>query len=269
MLRSIFTKPRVGSSESRKLMSQPYLKILTLVLVLATAIAANPQASQIVRTVAPEEAEREFRHDHEIGDLYRRAVASRFVVVGKVVKREPVADRAWKRPVMDESFAGFLYSIAIEKTVCRQADLSWHTNVADVPPPADADPVVYLLAPVKPPVPGRETLELGQRYLLFLVLPDQKQQKEWTDSLYLDPQKVYLRGEEMARGVVLLPPPDPDHPGVKPPEVLDKVTQLCQAMHPASVPEKLEALYKLAASGDPILSHEAREAMQGLQRPPE
>ncbi len=68
---------------------------------------------------------------------------------------------------------------------------------------------------------------------------------------------------------MLLPPQDPDHPEVKAPEVLNKVTQLCQAMRPASVAEKLEELYKLAASGDPILSREANEAMQGLQRPPE
>jgi hypothetical protein len=250
-------------------MNPQYLKILTLVLALATAIAMKPQASQIVRTVSAEESDRQYRHDQEIGDLYRRAAASRFVVVGKVVKRDPVTDRAWKRPTMDESFGGFLYSIAVEKTVCRQADLIWHANVADAPPPADAAPEIYLLAPVKPPLPGRETLELGQRYLLFLVLPDQKQQKEWTDSLYLDPQKVYLRGEEQARGVVLLPPQDPDDPEVKTPEVLDKVTQLCQAMRPASAAEKLEALYKLKTSGDPILSHEASEAMQALQLPPE
>jgi hypothetical protein len=250
-------------------MSRLYLRVLTLVLTLATAIAMNPQASQIVRTVSGEEADRQYRRDQEIGDLYRRAAASRFVVVGKVVKVDPVADRAWKRPVMDESFAGFLYSIAVEKTVCRQADFSTHANVADAPPPVEAAPVVYLLSPDKPLGSRTERLQLGQRYLLFLVLPDQQQQKNWTDSLYLDPQKVYLRGEEQARGVVLLPPLDSNNPAAKPPEVLDKVTQLCQAMSPASVPEKLEALYKLEASGDPILSHEAKEAMQALQRPPE
>lgn len=250
-------------------MSQRYLRMSALLLVLATAIAMKPQNSRIVRTVAPEEAEREFRHDQEIGELYRRAATSHFVLVGKVVKRETVADRAWKRPTMDENFGGFLYSIAVEKTVCRQADLIWRANVADAPAPVNAAPEVYLLSPNKPVVAGTETLELGQRYLLFLVLPDQKQQKEWTDSLYLDPQKSYLRGEEMARGVVLLPAPDPNHPEAKPPEVLGKVTQLCQAMRPAAAGEKLEELYKLAISDDPILSHEAREAMDGLQRPQE
>jgi hypothetical protein len=182
-------------------MSRLYLRTVTLVLTLATAIAMNPQASQVVRTISGEEADRQYRRDQEIGDLYCRAAASRFVVVGKVVKVDLVADRAWKRPVMDESFAGFLYSIAVEKTVCRQADFSAYPNVVDAPPPAEADPVVYLLSPVKPLIPGKESLELGQRYLLFLVLPDQQQQKEWTDSLYLDPLKVYLRGEEQARGL--------------------------------------------------------------------
>lgn len=141
-------------------MNQRCLRMPTLLLVLVTSIAMKPQDSRIVRTVAPEEAERDFRHD-------------------------------------------------------------------------------------------------------------QQQQKKWTESFYLDPMKVYLRAEEKARGVVLLPPQDPDHPEAKPPEVLDKVTQLCQAMRPATVAEKLEELYKLAISDDPILSHEAREAMQGLQRPPE
>ncbi len=242
-----------------------YLRMPILVLVLATAIAMKPQAGQVVRTVSGDKADREYRRNQEIGDLYRRAAASRFVVVGKVVKVDLVADRSWKRPAMDENFAGFLYSIAIEKTVCRQADFSAHANVVGAPPPVEAGRVVYLLSPVKPPVAGTERLELGQRYLLFLVLPDRQQQKKWIDSLYLDPMKVYLRAEEQARGVVLLPPRDPDHPEAQQLEVLDKVTRLCQAMRPASVSEKLEALYKLAASGDPILSHEAREAMRGLQ----
>jgi len=228
----------------------------------------RPQAGQVVRTVSGEEADREYRRNQEIGDLYRRAAASRFVVVGTVVKLDPVADRSWKRPTIDEGFGGYLYSIAIEKTVCRQADFSAPASVVDAPPPAEADPVVYLLSPVQL-VPGRESLELGQRYLLFLVLPDQEQQKNWTDSLYLDPLKVYLRGEEQARGVVLLPPQDSNYPAAKQPEVLDKVTQLCKAVRPASLTEKLEALQKLAASGDPILSREANQGMQALQRPHE
>jgi hypothetical protein len=250
-------------------MSRTYLRISTLFLLLATAIAMEPQGGQVVRTVSGEEADREYRRSQEIGDLYRRAAASRFVVVGKVVRLDLVADRSWKRPTMDENFGGYLFSIAIEKTVCRQGDLSAHTNMADAPPPAEADSMVYLLSPIDPPVAGVEKLELGQRYLLFLVLPDRQQQKKWIDTLYLDPLKVYLRAEEQTRGVVLLPPLDSDNPAAKPPEVLDKVTQLCQAMRPASLTEKLEALQKLAASGDPILSHEADEAMQALQRPPE
>jgi len=229
----------------------------------------KPQAGRLVRTVSVDAADREYRRNQEIGDLYRRAAESRFVVVGKVVKLDLVADRSWKRPTIDESFGGSLYSIAIEKTVCRQADLSAYANVVDTPPPAEADSVVYLFAPYEPLVPGGENLQLGQRYLLFLVLPDQQHQKKWTDSLYLDPLKVYLRAEEQARGIVLLPSLDPDNPAAKQPEVLDKVTQLCQAMRPASVTEKLIALQKLAASPDPILSHEAEEAMQALQRPPE
>src|SRR5579884_2891569 len=99
-------------------MNRIYLRISTLVLVLATAVAMKPQSNQVVRTVSGEEADREYRRNQEIGDLYRRAAASRFVVVGKVIKLDPVADRSWKRPAMDESFGGFLYSIAIEKTLC-------------------------------------------------------------------------------------------------------------------------------------------------------
>jgi hypothetical protein len=247
-------------------MSRLYHRISILVLALATGVAMKPQSNQVVRTVSGEEADREYRRNQEIGDLYRRAAASRFVVVGKVIKLDPVADRSWKRPAMDESFGGFLYSIAIEKTLCRQADFRAYASAVNAPPPPEADPVVYLLSPAKPLVPGGERLELGQRYLLFLVLPGPQQQKKWTESLYLDPLKVYLRAEEQARGVVLLPPQDSDDPAAKQPEVLDKVTQLCRAMRPASLVEKREALRKLAASGDPILSHEADEAMQALLR---
>jgi hypothetical protein len=235
--------------------------------VLATAVAMKPQTPQVVHTISGEDLDRQYRREQEIGDLYRRAAASRFVVVGKVVKLDLVVDRSWKRLTMDESFGGYLYSIAIEKTVCRHADFSAPANVVNAPPRGEADPVAYLFAPYEPLVPGGERLQLGQRYLLFLVLPDQQQQKEWTDSLHLDPLKVYLRAEEQARGVVLLPPQDTDNPAAKQPEVLDKVTQLCQAMRPASVTEKLQALQKLAASDDPVLSHEAAEAMQALQRP--
>ncbi len=142
-------------------MRRPYLRMSTLVLALAASIAMKPQAGQVVRTVSGEEADREYRRNQELGDLYRRAAASRFVVVGKVIKLDLVADRAWKRPTIDESFAGYLYSIAIEKTVCRHADFSAPANVVGAPPPAEANPVVYLLSPVKPLVPGKESLRAG------------------------------------------------------------------------------------------------------------
>lgn len=247
-------------------MSRQHLATSTLVLALAMTITMNPQDQQR-GTVSGETADREYQRGQEIGDLYQRAAASRFVVVGSVVNLDLVADRSLQGPTMDENLGGFLYSIAIEKTVCRQADFA--ADLVNSPPPTEADPVVYLFVPYKPLAPGKEKLQLGQRYLLFLLVPDPQQQKAWTASFQLDPQRLYLRAEEQARGVVPLPLQTSDDSAANSPEVLDKVSQLCQAVRPAAVPEKLAALNKLAVSGDPILRHEAQEAIRALSHPRE
>src|SRR5882762_4573014 len=68
--------------------------------------------------------------EYDLSDLYPRAVASRFVVIGTVVKTDGVSQRMTSellRRVKDEgdlslALGGGLYTIRVESTVCRQTD---------------------------------------------------------------------------------------------------------------------------------------------------
>ena len=112
---------------------------------------------------------------------------------------------------------------------------------------------------------GKEHLEPGQRYLLFLVVSEQKDQIEWTHDFNLDPKGIYYRCEELARGVILLPKVTAENPNPEQLEVLDKVTKLCSAVSVPELAQKLLELNQLAASDDPVLRKEAIEALTALQ----
>jgi len=233
---------------------------------LALIFAVSVAAAQMKQHVSGAEAERQWQEEQELGDLFRRAVASRFVVVGTVLRDSPVGQRG-KQPSIDDNVVGILHSVNIDEVLCRQEDLGGGVGGTSTQTPQEID----LFVPLSPVIEGRhlrkEKLMAGRRYLLFLVEPDRAQQKIWTDSFFLDPQVPYYRAEELSRGVVPLLDPTAENPSPQQPTVLARVKQLCQAMRPSNLNEKLARLHQLAASHDPILEREAQIAMRALQVP--
>jgi hypothetical protein len=201
--------------------------------------------------------------EQDLGDLFQRAAASRFVVIGTIVKSRGVAKRMTPK-LVDEvrkegdlslTLGGTLYTLKLEKTLCRQADFhvkNVQTNEASMPELA-----VHIFVPRNLAAYPSETILEGHRYLMFLVVP--KEQEEWTTTYQLDPKKVYYRAQGGYRGAVPLD-------GSNQPVVLEKLGQLCQAVSPSPVADKLSALEKLVASQDPVLEREASLAIKELQR---
>lgn len=213
--------------------------------------------------VSGEEAERHWRQKQELGELYARIAASRVVIIGTVSASDAIRERN-KPPSMDDEPAGQLYTIASNQVLCRQEDL----NSGNAGPAPDLETEFHMFVPTRPYVEGiqdKERLIVGRRYLLFLVIPQQKQQKAWADSFSLDPHITYYRGEELSRGVIPFVEATSSNPNPEQLTVFDKVTRLCTAMRPATTEEKLTELNKLAASDDPILRREAQLAMGDIR----
>jgi hypothetical protein len=211
----------------------------------------------------------------DLSDLYARAAASRFVVIGTVVSTQGVSRRMTPELLqhvkaegeLSLALGGSLYTIHVESTVCRQLDFR-----ADASTSSEAPQTVYVFLPREEPmfVNGheREVLLPGQRYLLFLAaVPPQVQQK-WVESFQLDSSQGYYRGEGLSRGVVPLFQPTGEVVTPTQPPVVEKVIQLCRAVRPPSVKEKLAALKMLASSGDPVLREEAEAAANVLRAQP-
>ncbi len=236
-------------NQLNRYMVRAFLLILTLV----NAITAKAQIDTPI--VAP---------GQDFGDLYTRAAASRFVVVGTVTRSDGVSKRLTKdleakikaEGNLSLMVGGSLYVIEVENTVCRQGDFRVRSTTS-----SEIPQTVYIFLPRDEPAVvdnhQREMLLPGQRYLLFLVALDQETFERWTTTYDLDPHRSYFRGEQRARGVVPLKPGELG--------VLEKTTRLCEAMRPPEVAQKLAALKKLKDSGDTVLEKEARAAEENLR----
>jgi len=88
--------------------------IAGLVVILGISVTA-----QTKQRVSGAEAERQWREEQELGDLYKRAAASRFVVIGTVLQDSPIGGRG-TQPSIDDNIAGILHSINIDEVLCRQ-----------------------------------------------------------------------------------------------------------------------------------------------------
>src|SRR5260370_8559091 len=95
-----------------------------LALFLGTTFSAAIAIAQIdTERIPPED---------DLSDLYPRAVASQFVVIGTVVKTDGVSQRMTSellRRVKDEgdlslALGGGLYTIRVESTFCRQTNFT-------------------------------------------------------------------------------------------------------------------------------------------------
>jgi len=246
---------------------QPAVRLL-----LATILVVLTAGAQIDTEIIPPA--------QDLRDLYERAAASRLVIVGTVVKSEGVAKRLSQSDKdkmiqpgpekgtfivsLDGVVGGSLFTIQIEDTVCRQADFEADTNA---PPKAQSTVQLFLPHDERSWINGhrQEILLTGTRYLVFLVEPAHEIQKDWTSEFDLDPNQTYYRGEELNRGIIPLDQ-TVSGPGAPPQSaVLDKTTRLCQAFRPPRLADKLAALRKLVASGDPVLRKEAKQGLKHLQ----
>jgi hypothetical protein len=239
----------------KRLRSLAFNLIVTIPLVLAINL--------YTQVVDSETTQQYIKRQQELGNLYERAAASRFVIIGTVAKHEIVSNRLQPASI-DSNIGGDLYSITVTTTLCRNAEFRF-----DATEDAIAEGTVYLFVPYKPygleDGHRKEHLTVAQQYLLFLTQPSKRKLKEWTKAFELDSHRTYYRGEQLSRGVILLAQPTAENPVPKQPEVLDKVTQLCQALSPPKLQDKLAALRKLVASEDPILHKEADIAIKHLQ----
>jgi hypothetical protein len=247
-------------------MQQMRKPLFTLLLIAFSAPFSNAQIAIDTERIPPE---------HDSNDLYRRAAASRFVVIGTVVKTEGIAKRLsqsdvekMKRPTasgthvsLDGVVGGSLYTVEVENTLCRESDFR--------PSATQTNPTktVSIFLPRDEPMfkdgHQRATLVVGQRYLLFVVPSPEQERQKWIQAFQLDPKNDYYRTEQSSRGVV--PVQQHQVASMKGQSVLERVTKLCQALRPVELTEKLQAVRILARSDDPVLRREAIEAETALQ----
>lgn len=204
--------------------------------------------------------------ERDLGDLSRRASSSRTVVVGTVTKSEGVTKRMSAsvlekmRTSLDEAFGGSLYTIQVQESLCKEENFRPGSTVGV----HDEDKVYFLYVPRDEPLwmDGfqKESLQEGRRYLLFLQSPNPSVERMWLSSFQLHPKRRYYRGTQRSRGIVPLNDSSP-----KGQAVLEKVTELCQAVRPPKLSDKLANLKGLVDSDDPILRVEAQLAIEILR----
>jgi hypothetical protein len=208
--------------------------------------------------------------DRDSGELYQRAAASRFVVIGSVSSCEGVSERITpelEAKVLKEGDLGLVRSatlctVRVESTLCDRA--YFDVGVSRVHPrPVDT---LYVFVPRDEPqfTNGRmrETLAPARRYMLFLAEPPRETLDLWLKTYLLDPTHPYYRGEQMSRGVVPLPA---STEAAKQPAIANQMTQLCTALRPPTLQGKLDALKQLATSKDAVLKEQAEIAQKTLQ----
>lgn len=219
----------------------------------------------------------------DVDDLFLRASASDIVVVGTVTRSagvgrrlseadfqertQPAPDSRTVGVRLDGLHGGSLFEVQIEEILCRSQDFQPHA----AKPAATPQESVVLFVPQDEPLwrdgRRREFLLRGETYLLFLVEVDLATRQKWASLYELDAGQPLFRSHERSRGAILLR--EASQEGLTPdqPPILAATAQLCHAVRPQSLEEKLARLAALATSEDPVLQREARAATQALQAP--
>jgi hypothetical protein len=230
-------------------------------------LAGAPVGGQIDTEMVPPE--------RDLGDLFQRVRESRFVVVGTVQASEGVSKRPTPellekmKTSLDEAFGGSLFTVRVDRTLCRQSDFNPAAPGEGQTRP-DPIPTLQIFVPRDEPlwVGGykKEVLLKGERVMLYLAEPSIDKRQEWVRLYQLDPRHNYYRSQSRSRGVVRLPKSaSPWRAPLKPP-VLDKVLRLCNAVRPTSMASKIANLERLATSGDEVLEKEAKLAVESLRK---
>jgi hypothetical protein len=218
--------------------------------------------------------------EKDLRDLYQRAAASRFVVVGTIENSKGIGRRSSEgdsqktgsasadgNVVTDlPTLGGSLYSVRIEEVLCHGEDFSSKPSSVGTIQPAKT---LYIFIPRDEPMFAngqmQEIFLPGQRYLLFLAAPAPQVLEKWLAQFQLDPTRDYYRGEELSRGIVPLFRQSGEKFIPKQPPVVEKVRRLCRAVQPPTLEGKLALLRKLQDSDDPVLKDEAQKAVSALQ----
>lgn len=220
----------------------------------------------------------------DLDDLYERVSESICVVRGRVASRKGAGSRVVPLSKEDVEKAmkgipvhtpvepgGFLFTVAVDQTICRQSDFAAGTAQTEAP-----TGLLYIFVPQgEQPVqsvrdPRRhflsEFLQPGREYLLFLRMDPAK---ERLFSRYqLDPNLTYYRTYEGDRGAVALP--DAAHPEgpysfIAP--LVSAVTAFCDAAKAPDVETRIRNLNAVKDhSADPAWRQSVDAAINTLQK---
>ena len=116
------------------------MRLLILCLFLANASTLFSQTVANRKVLSGEEVEQLWKDQQELGDLYKRTAASRFVIVGISSKTELIDERGAQQGRIDDNVAGALYTVEVEDTICKQEDFPLETR----PNPNSVAQVVHL-----------------------------------------------------------------------------------------------------------------------------
>jgi hypothetical protein len=220
----------------------------------------------------------------DLDDLYTRVSESVYVIKGRVVGGKGAGSRVV--PLSKEDVektmkgisvrtsvepGGFLFTVAVDQTVCRQSDFA--AGAAQIEAPTG---LLHIFVPSgEPPVQSvldsrrhflSEFLQPGREYLLFLRMDPGK---ERLFSRYqLDPNLTYYRTYEGDRGAVALP--DAGHPEgpysfIAP--LASAVTAFCDAAKAPDVETKIRQLNAVRNhSADSAWRQSVDAAINALQK---
>jgi hypothetical protein len=208
----------------------------------------------------------------DAADLYTRSARSQLIVVGTVTqvkgilrRRTPEVIQEMRRDI-SAGLGGPLYVVRVDRTLCQASDFAVSEQIPH-PRPSSPSTVTIFVPRAEPSYFDRhkkENLSVGNHYLLFLVVVDKKNKERWVTDFELSPNLDYFRGEELSRGIVPMPSPENKQAETGKLSVLQHVEQLCAALRPDTMDEKLVALKRLKESSDPVLQKEAEIAIQDL-----
>ncbi len=222
--------------------------------------------------------------------MAERLAASEHVVLGTVIKRDEVPTRVFKQQLSEmqkleeagrdkealEKWSRLewgstlsYFVVRVEKSLCQQADFLAGSATKSVP-----NEILLLNSWAAPLDAGyrNEILQPGRRYLFSLTRPADMAEK--LDGFDLDKKQTYYEVLGHSDGAVELPsdadrgkPFSPagykaDRDFASP--VLEAATALCQAVAPANVFQKMDALERLKSSSDLSMRENAETALKLL-----
>jgi hypothetical protein len=229
-----------------------------LSIILLLALTASARAQIDTPSVPPEQDQ---------NNIFARAAASRVAIIGTVIKREGKSEQISSAEVVErlhhgKDYRAVLYTINVDEIVCQQQDFSSNAPRFNIGP----EPLLLVSPFDESDLPNgefREELRLQQKYLLLLT---DNASAQLAKTFNLDPNRIYYRGEEHLRGIIPLEPEPHPNKTQKQPDIVGEFRELCAAMRPPKLEDKMALLQQLTDSADPVLQREAEEAKKAVRK---